>query len=193
MSEYTAEDFANARFAEHENGRAAMRPQPGRLWHLGSVHMGDDGMALDGWRPVVEADHPARPLAGYRAQVKELREENDRLERILQAPPSLKDLEVAWENADEATEETPIREGDVVIVRRHGGGFTVEPADRILSGQTHGRERILSRAPQPPPWQALADVLAVEMPGIEDEPRIEALAKALYCEHDVRVTDGDEA
>lgn len=53
-------------------------------------------------------------------------------------------------------------------------------------------ERDLHRAPKREAWQDLGDKLAVEMPGIEDEPRIEALAKALYCEHGVRLVGGDD-
>lgn len=118
----------------------------------------------------------------------ELHEEVDRLERILQAPLSLKDLEVAWDAAEVPTAESPIREGDVVIVR-HGGGFTVEPADRILSGQTHGRERILSRAPKREPWADLADVLRAW----DAEPAdadADGMAKWFH-ERGVRVTGGE--
>lgn len=50
----------------------------------------------------------------------------------------------------------------------------------------------IHRAPKREAWQDLGDKLAVEMPGIEDEPRIEALAKALYCEHGVRVVGDDD-
>lgn len=73
MSEYTAEDFANARFAEHDNGRAAMRPQAGRLWNLGGVRMGDYDMARDGWRPAHET-----------------------------APLTIDTLREAWENAEQS-------------------------------------------------------------------------------------------
>ena len=126
-------------------------------------------------------------LALAREALVDLRWENRQLEAGAEGVVSLDGLKVAWETAEQATEEAPIREGDVVIVR-HGGGFTVEPADRILSGQTHGRERILSRAPKPelPEWQALADVLA-DMGHLSPTGH----AKALY-ERGVRVTGGDE-
>ena len=170
VSEYTVEDFAQADLATRGAGELARRMDPeGWLQWKYAASDGSEGwraderMAAEGWVPV---------LVEPRSNI-------------------LDDLAAAWEAAEVPTDDTPIREGDVVIVR-HGGGFTVEPADRILSGQTHGRERILSRAPKREPWADLGDKLAVEMPGIEDEPRIEALAKALYCEHGVRVTGGDE-
>ena len=119
-------------------------------------------------------------------EVSDLREENDRLERILQAPLSLKDLQVAWENAEQSGE---CREGDVLIIQDDEDNYVVRRMDD--RSDLDSTARILSRAPREP-WADLGDKLAVEMPGIEDEPRIEALAKALYCEHGVRVRGGDE-
>lgn len=120
----------------------------------------------------------------------ELHEEIDRLERIIQAPLSLKDLQVAWEAAEVPTENSPIREGDVVVFR-HGGGFAVEPADRILSGQTHGRERILSRAPRREPWQDLADSLEAEVQWIDRFNAVDA-AQALHAAGWRKGGDDDE-
>ena len=118
----------------------------------------------------------------------DLRWENRQLEAGAEGVVSLDGLRVAWETAEVPTEDTPIREGDVVIVR-HGGGFAVEPADRILSGQTHGRERILSRAPQREPWEALADVLEGVLDA--DARCAESIARDLH-ERGVRVVGGDE-
>lgn len=56
--EYTPEDFANARFAEHTDGRIAMRAEPetGIPWYVGDdqIKRLDAAMARDGWRPVRE-------------------------------------------------------------------------------------------------------------------------------------------
>ena len=125
-------------------------------------------------------------LALARRELADLREENGRLERILQDPLLLKGLEAAWENAEQAPK---CRKGDVLIVPGSWGGYTIWEAKRDSQLRA---ARILSRAPKREPWADLGDKLAVEMPGIEDEPRLEALAKALYCVHGVRVTGGGE-
>lgn len=116
-----------------------------------------------------------------------------RLDRSFRVPLSLDALRTAWENAEVTTAETPVREGDLMIYR-HEGGFAVEPADRILNGQTHGPERVLSRAPQREPWKDLAGVLgdfaiADEHSGQRDDA---GLARALH-KRGVRVTGGGEA
>ena len=126
-------------------------------------------------------------IESQRLALEDLREENYRLERILQAPLSLKDLEVAWEAAEVADE---CREGDVLIIRDDEDNYVVRRMDD--RSDLDSTARVLSRAPRREPWADLGDKLAVEMPGIEDEPRIEALAKALYCEHGVRVRGGGE-
>lgn len=101
-------------------------------------------------------------------------------------PYTLDALEVAWGNAEKADK---CHAGDVLIVRDSRGEYTIWEAGR---GSQLQAARVLSRAPRAP-WAYLGDKLAVEMPGVEDEPRIEALAKALYCEHGVRVTGGEES
>ena len=165
VSEYTVEDFAQARFAEHQDtGQAACRiaGASGSAW---TTEDGADAtgasMARDGWVPIVDDSETIkelrRDLALAREALVDLRWENRQLEAGAEGVVSLDGLRVAWETAEVPTDENPIREGDVVIVR-HGGGFAVEPADRILSGQTHGRERVLSRAPRAP-WADLADAL----------------------------------
>lgn len=160
MSEYTAEDFKNARFAFlSKYGLSAHRSAGEFYWQRdGSKRATNAEMAEAGWRPVREA-----------------------------APLTLDTLREAWENAEQAGK---CRKGDALIRRDDYGGYEVY---RAALDSEIWNARILHRAPQPEPWQALADVLAAEMPGIEDEPHIEALAKALHCEHGVRVTGGDEA
>ena len=120
------------------------------------------------------------------AEVANLREENDRLERILQAPLSLKDLEAAWEAAEEADE---CRKGDVLILKDWDGGFQVYAA--MVDGDLT-RSRILSRAPREP-WVELAGVLHdVINQGGDDRIDVDSAAARLYAEG-VRLTGGDES
>ena len=51
---YTAQDFANAKFAEHPDGRIAARLQTeeARPWESVRDFHTDEGMAADGWVPV---------------------------------------------------------------------------------------------------------------------------------------------
>ena len=51
---YTAADFANARFAEHPDGRIAARleTEEARPWESVRDFHTDEGMAADGWVPV---------------------------------------------------------------------------------------------------------------------------------------------
>ena len=62
MTKYTADDFANAKFAEHENGRTAMKSSGCTRWDVkfleGHVSTRDDfHMASFGWVPV-----PTKPV-----------------------------------------------------------------------------------------------------------------------------------
>ena len=165
MSEYTAEDFAKAMFARHgDGGRAARFAGDKWPWRASTADavpwLSDEEMARDGWVPVVEAEDPEAVVALIGRQAEELadlREENYRLERILQSPLSLKDLEVAWEAAEVADE---CREGDVLIIRDDEDNYLVRRmGDRSYLGST---ARILSRAPREP-WQDLADDLVAEL------------------------------
>ena len=54
MTKYTAADFANARFAEHENGQLATRDtgDPDYPWGTTSDALHDRDMARHGWVPV---------------------------------------------------------------------------------------------------------------------------------------------
>lgn len=56
---YTAADFANARFAEHKDGRIAMRSWPLARdpWKSRRDFHSDESMARDGWVPV-----PTKPV-----------------------------------------------------------------------------------------------------------------------------------
>ena len=51
---YTADDFANARFAEHPDGRIAVRfeTEEARPWESVRDFHTDEGIAADGWVPV---------------------------------------------------------------------------------------------------------------------------------------------
>lgn len=133
------------------------------------------------------------------AEVADLGDENDRLERILQAPLSLKDLEVAWENAEVPT-SPDFRDEDVVIVRNDsglGGYFVRHAHDTIdLELWAEGAVRYLHRAPREP-WADLADIIG-RYDGDSDSPA--GLARFLH-ENEVttpfdrdagRVTGGDE-
>ena len=222
MSEYTAEDFEQAMFAVHPDPDAVdaryaarMNRDPEYPWLLDGVPgNGDEHMARDGWVPVVESrvtDHTLRRVEERAERKREklvehiadqdrvIRRRNDEITALrreladAQAPLSLDTLAAAWEAAEVPTDDAPIREGDTVIQSAGRGHFYVfQETINWVAAPDSGFVRILSRAPKREPWADLGDKLAVEMPGIEDEPRIEALAKALYCEHGVRVTGGDE-
>ena len=130
-------------------------------------------------------------LALAREELVGLRQENRRLDAEADGAISLDGLKAAWEAAEVPTDDNPIREGDMLIEHFGPDAYHVYLAEGNYS-RLPCAIRILSRAPRREPWADLGDKLAVEMPGIEDEPRIEALAKALYCEHGVRVTGGGE-
>jgi hypothetical protein len=113
--------------------------------------------------------------------IADLQQEVDRLERIIQAPLSMRDLQVAWENA----EQGEARPGDLVIGELYDGGFQVYVAEMVVPGMSR---RILSRAPRPE-WQDLADILLnIEV----EEGAADKTAKWLH-ERGVRVVGGEEA
>ena len=202
MIVYTAEDFAQANLATKGRFDVARRTDPSlaHQWHVYGGRQGyfsDEEMAADGWVPVGTKKALERAIKELRydlkvalAAVADLGDENDRLERILQAPLSLKDLGVAWEAAEVPTDDAPIREGDVVIYTSAcGTGVTVHKAAVGQFGrETHGYVRVLSRAPKREPWQDLADVFKTwdyPVRGYEEE-----LAKWVYAKG-VRGTGGD--
>ena len=132
MIVYTAEDFAQAMFAEHPDPDAVdaryaarMSRDPEYPWLLDGVPgNGDEHMARDGWVPVVES-------------------------RI-----TLDALEAAWEAAEVADE---CREGDVLIIRDDEDNYLVRRMDD--RSDLDSTARILSRAPKREPWAELAGVL----------------------------------
>lgn len=97
MPEYTAADFAAARFAEHPSTEfLAMRSRPVSAcfpWETSDGYETDEQMAATGWRPVREA-----------------------------APLSLDALREAWEAAEVITPDSPTRKGDEVI-EELGAGY----------------------------------------------------------------------
>ena len=130
-------------------------------------------------------------IESQRLALEDLREENYRLERILQSPLSLKDLEVAWEAAEVADE---CREGDVLIIRDDEDNYLVRRMDD--RSDLDSTARILSRAPREP-WADLADIIG-RYDGDTDDPA--GLARFLHenevttpFDHDAgRVTGGGE-
>ena len=163
MIVYTAEDFAQAMFAEHPDPDAVdaryaarMSRDPEYPWLLDGVPgNGDEHMARDGWVPVVES-------------------------RI-----TLDALEAAWEAAEVADE---CREGDVLIIRDDEDNYLVRRMDD--RSDLDSTARILSRAPGQP-WEDLADALLSESVVFDSEDASIA-ARALHSAG-VRVTGGEES
>ena len=214
MSGFTSEDFAQATLATRGDYGVARRADPTETdpWHIygdGQGWFSDEEMAAGGWTPVAGSrvtEHTLRDSQEKAARKRErlvdhiadqdrvIRRRNDEIavlrERVRVAESgrlSLDRLEAAWEAAERADE---CNVGDVLIIRDDEDNYLVRRMDD--RSDLDSAARILSRAPRREPWADLGDKLAVEMPGIEDEPRIEALAKALYCEHGVRVRGGGE-
>lgn len=121
-------------------------------------------------------------LALARKELADLRQENDRLEQVLQSPLLLKGLEAAWEAAEQAAE---CRRGDVLIVPSSWGGYTIWEAARDSQLRA---ARILSRAPKREPWEALAGVLEGALDA--DARYAESIARDLH-ERGVRVKGGE--
>ena len=128
----------------------------------------------------------AEAVAGARKELADLREENGRLERILQTPLSLKDLQVAWEAAGQAEE---CRAGDVLIIQDDEDNYVVRRMDD--GSYLDSTARILSRSPREP-WADLADVLTLaegDIGGLN----VDAInVAALLHERGVRVVGGDD-
>lgn len=211
---YTTEDFAQANLATKGRFGVARRTDQHdtRQWHAYGYGLGwlsDEDMAADGWVPAVEAtevmqnrqidaeahldqiERMSKRLAAagdqiesQRIVIEDLREENYRLERILQTPLSVKDLEVAWEAAEVPTASTGIRAGDVCIelcADHHFEVFraSVSAGGMVASGRWEPAVRILSRAPREP-WADLADSLEAEVQWIDRFNAVDA-AQALYA------------
>ena len=210
--EYTSEDFAQVNLATKGEHGVARRTDPRgpHQWHVCGAGYGwftDEEMAACGWVPVVEATEVMQnrqidaeahldqierlskrlAAAGDRIDrqllaLDDLREENDRLERSLQAPLSLDGLEAAWEAAEVPTASAGIRAGDVCIELCADHHFEVFRA--AVGVEADGRwepaVRILSRAPKREPWADLADSLEAEVQWIDRFNAVDA-AQALYA------------
>lgn len=115
-----------------------------------------------------------------------VKDEHGRVPVPYPEPLSLDTLREAWEQAEVPTEDTPIREGDVLIYPLFAG-YCVRPSwgDSPLP-----EARVLSRAPRREPWEGLTKVLRTTgVDGQAMDPEI--LASVLY-ERGVRVTGGDD-
>lgn len=130
------------------------------------------------------AEDMRRDLALTREELEYLRNENDRLEQVLQDPLLLKGLEAAWEAAEQAPE---CRKGDVLIVPGSWGGYTIWEAARDSQLRT---ARILSRAPREP-WADLADLLRARLDDGVVRVEVDWAARELHAAG-VRVTGGGE-
>ena len=197
MGGFTSEDFARARFAEHESGTAtAARNGYKEVWVFsnGFPSKSDAEMAAGGWVPVRVANG-RRDRDTYIDHIADqdrvIRRRNDEITALrleladAQAPLSLDSLAAAWEAAEQADE---CREGDVLIIRDDEDNYLVRRMDD--RSDLDSTARILSRAPGPEPWVELAGVLHDEVPGgaVAD---VDHLAERLYSAG-VRVTGGGE-
>ena len=124
MSEYTAEDFKNAKFAEHRYGAKAVRwGMNYRVpWHtvIGD-RFSDEQMAGSGWRPVVEVEDPEAIVALIGRQATRIRELEG--ERAPREP---------WQDlADILLEDRMVFEDDVegIVKRLHERGVRVTGGD----------------------------------------------------------------
>ena len=154
--QYTAEDFANAEFARHPDGRIAARVDSDSLgwWARGNERAepswrGNYEMARDGWVPVrVAAAHPI----------------------------TLDALQADWESAEVVTEDDPIRERDLLIERHpweSGKAWSVLEADQAWVRGYQGPDvRILHRAPKRPEGAERLGALIEEWSGraLSEEP-----------------------
>ncbi|WP_181272803.1 hypothetical protein [Brevibacterium oceani] len=72
MTKYTAADFANARFAEHPDGRVIARcaPESDYEWENNNFVLSDEEMANAGWVPV-----PTKPAITESVKARYLKDE----------------------------------------------------------------------------------------------------------------------
>ena len=151
-------------------------------WCRGEVPESQAAADLDRFIARVKAE----AVAGAQKELVDLRDENCRLERILQAPLSLKDLQVAWENAEQAN---GCHAGDVLIIQDDEDNYLVRRMDD--GSYLDSTARILSRAPREP-WADLADVLTLaegDIGGLN----VDAInVAALLHERGVRVVGGED-
>lgn len=137
---YTREDFEIAEFAKHPDGRLAHRLYNEEDWDWAFER--EDGFT-----------------GGDKAK-------HDYMVAFEWVPFSwettLESLHKAWSNAEGATEENPVREGDEMIIRMPRGGFIVREADDLKElgwVPIVDNYRILNRAPRSEPWKSLAEVI----------------------------------
>lgn len=168
MSEYTAADFAAARFAEHpDNGEMAMRSRTlSNLgpWETSTNYRTDKGMADMGFRPVREA-----------------------------APLSLDALREAWEAAEIITPDNRPRKGDEVI---ESHGSTIQATTALYDWDFVDcpmKWRILRRGPRRPDKaeeleEVLSDFAIHDTDGKEYPERL----ADLLAERGVRVAASDD-
>ena len=214
MGEFTAEDFEVANLATRGEYMVARRcggdlaPWAIFLHNRPALYVSDASMVHYGWTPVVEGEAHDRietlldtkkiherviaelrhDMSLARREIVDLRDENDRLERILQAPLSLKDLRVAWDAAEQAEE---CREGDVLMTRHPDDNYEVWVA--VGAFDISRKTRILSRAPQREPWADLADVLTLAEGDIGGLNVDAVNVAAILHERGVRVTGGEDS
>lgn len=123
-TEYTAEDYARAKFARHEDGRSAVRRVEGTyVWETLTVFLSDAAMAADpGWSIVRDAD----------------------------TMTALEHLEKVWEKAHEAD---VIPAGAGFVTKRNNGCVVVSPEGAWIdqpSRDGHCEHRLLD--PPAPAW-----------------------------------------
>lgn len=101
------------------------------------------------------------------------------------APLTMEALDEAF---DSGKVSPACKAGDIVITREREGWYTI--VERRSGGDLSvGHQRILAIAPEPEPWQGLADILLED--GLAYEEDIEGIVKRLY-ERGVRVTGDGE-
>lgn len=88
----------------------------------------------------------------------------------------------AWDNAEVTTDETPVRKGDVVIMRLYSGGFSLAPVTADPEWKSLHSIRVHQRAVKP--WARLAAIVEAELtqPGYPpmSADTIEEVARSLY-------------
>lgn len=192
---YTAEDFENAEFARHYNGRVAAR-HPGGWFFEGALSrkqfgpVGSNYMASAGWVPVfTSAAGNDRRVERLKRQVTEqditICRRNRQIEELRElvkelgattAPSPVATMGDLWATAEVPAMRTPIREGDWIIFP-HDGGYPVRRVGREdMDNQDPwaSEVRVLERAPEP--WRAIADAMPSSWP---EEVREQA-AKTLH-------------
>lgn len=205
MSEYTAEDFKNANIAVRGTLHAARRAEPDTTlpWVYGDNEWDDDkGMVENGWRPIHE--HNPHATGTPEEEVQNLRDANaglkmrveylngelvlwqERLwqERASQAEAHARKAEAAPLTLDSAVREMQEKAWDECA--RSAGDMASPLMDQ---NPYRDDQPSLKRAPQPEPWQALADMM-IEA-DLSAALSIPELAEALH-QSGVRVVGGDE-